>query len=225
MTRPYSSALEKLPSPLPSAWIGIDEAGKGDYFGPLVVAAARVELEQLPLLRQLGVGDSKTLSDKKAHAIADELKHFVPHHVLRLMPPKYNELYARIGNLNHLLAWAHATVAENLLEQEVTAELILSDQFSKVNLVQSRLKARGRALTHIQRTKAEDDPAVACASIFARSAFLRGLEQLGREVGIPLAKGAGPPVIAAGRAFVQARGAEALGQVAKLHFKTTQSLI
>lgn len=220
----FADAIARLPRPRPTAWIGIDEAGKGDYFGPLVVAAARVHVDQLPLLAELGVGDSKGLSDKKVLALARELQHVVPNKRLVLMPPRYNELYGRIRNLNKLLAWAHAACAENLLETGVEAELILSDQFASTDLITPRLKERAKALRFVQRTRAEEDPAVACASIFARAEFLRRLDVLSKEVGVTLAKGAGPPVLAAGREYVGRLGAAALGDVAKLHFKTTQSL-
>lgn len=222
---PFAGALAKLPEPRPASWIGIDEAGKGDYFGPLVVAAARVEDKDLALLAELGVGDSKRISDKKVHGIAKDIAQVVPHHVLVLMPERYNDLYERIGNLNRLLAWAHATVAENLLESGTSAELILSDQFSKADLISSRLKERGKQCRFFQRTKAEDDPAVGAASIFARSAFLRGLERLESANGVALAKGAGAPVVAAGHTLVADHGPAVLGRVAKLHFKTTRTLV
>ena len=217
---PFAEGLSKLPSPPPTAWIGIDETGKGDYFGPLVVVAARVTRDQLPLLAELGVADSKSLTDKRALAIARDVAEVVPHHAMVLMPRTYNGLYERIGNLNKLLAWAHATAAEELLAQ-TDAELILSDQFAKANLVEQRLKERGRACRFQQRTKAEDDPAVAAASILARSLFLRRMASLEATFGHALHKGAGPPVLAAARAIVGSHGAEALADVAKLHFKTT----
>lgn len=220
----FAAAIAKLPAPTPDAWIGIDEAGKGDYFGPLVTAAARVETSQLPLLAELGVGDSKALTDKRVLAIAAELRHVVPFEKVVLLPSKYNDLYARIGNLNKLLAWAHATAAEGLLEKGTTAELILSDQFAKRDLISSRLKERGKQLRFTQRTRAEEDPAVACASIFARSEFLHRMRSLSDEHGIELPKGAGPPVLAAGRRYVAERGFTHLGQIAKLHFKTTTQL-
>lgn len=218
---PFAAGIAMLPEPKPNAWVGIDETGKGDYFGPLVVVAARVEVAQLPLLAELGVDDSKKLTDKRALAIAADLEKVVPYRSMVLMPTKYNELYARIGNLNQLLAWAHAATAEDVLEV-ADAELILSDQFSKANLVERRLKERGRQCRYQQRTKAEDDPAVGAASILARAVFVRRMAQLSESFGIELPKGAGPPVLAAARRIVAERGPEALGDVAKLHFRTTQ---
>ncbi|MFT4702763.1 MAG: ribonuclease HIII [Bradymonadia bacterium] len=218
---PFGPGIAKLPKPVPNAWIGIDETGKGDYFGPLVVVAARVEMSQLPLLKELGVADSKSLNDKLALRIADDLREVVPFSAVVLLPPGYNDLYAKIQNLNHLLAWAHAESAEDVLGK-TDAELIISDQFAKANLVGRRLKERGKQCRFFQRTKAEDDPAVACASILARAIFLRQLDQLGHEFGMTLPKGASGPVLAAAKRIVQERGAVALADVAKLHFKTTE---
>lgn len=222
---PFATAIAKLPAPGPRAWIGIDEAGKGDYFGPLVTAAACVTVDQLPLLAELGVGDSKKIADKKLRKMATELRHVVPYRRVTLMPSKYNELYESFANLNMMLAWCHATAAETLLESGVHAELILSDQFSKSNLVERSLKELGRQRRFVQRTKAEEDPAVACASILARAEFLDRMDALEDEFGVSLHKGAGPPVLADGRKLVAALGADALRSVAKLHFKTTETLI
>ncbi|MFT6397997.1 MAG: ribonuclease HIII [Bradymonadia bacterium] len=223
-TGPFASAVAKLPDPKPTAWIGIDEAGKGDYFGPLVTVAARVELAQLPLLKELGIGDSKRIADGKIKKIAAKLKHVVPYQRVVLMPPKYNELYSKFSNLNRLLAWCHAAAAESLLEQGVEAELILSDQFAKTDIVKRSLKERGRALRFTQRTKAEEDPAVACASIFARAEFLYRMDELATQHSVALHKGAGPPVVAAARAIVAERGKGLLPELVKMHFKTTQGL-
>ena len=220
---PFAEGVAKLPAPAPGAWIGVDETGKGDYFGPLVVVAARVEMTQLPLLAELGVADSKSLTDRVIKRIAGELKAVVPHHKLVLMPAKYNPLYERIGNLNRLLAWGHGTVAENLLER-VDAELILSDQFTKSDLVRRALKERGRAIRFHQRTRAEDDPAVASASILARAELLWRMAELEKTFGVRLPKGAGSPVLSAGRQIVREHGPALLPNVAKLHFRTTQQI-
>lgn len=219
----FEGALAKLPSPPPSAWIGTDEAGKGDYFGPLVIAAARVTPDILPLLVELGVDDSKRLADDRALKLGRELEATVEHKVMMLMPERYNDLYARIGNLNQLMAWGHAAVIEDLLAEH-DADVLVVDQFARGGAVKRRLKERGRQRTLIERVRAEDDPAVACASILARAAFLRGLRSLERRHGVRLAKGAGSPVLSAGRALVQAEGPEILPKVAKTHFKTTQQI-
>lgn len=223
LPRRFRSAIAKLPDPSISDWIGIDEAGKGDYFGPLVIAAAHVERGQLPLLAELGVGDSKAINDKEVRSIAASLKPLIAHEIMVLRPPKYNELYDDIGNLNHLLAWAHSVVGSKVAE-ETGARLILSDQFAKRDIITPRLRKRGYTGSFIQRTKAEEDPSVGAASIFARATFLWEMSRLEREHGVKLHKGAGPPVLSAGRTIVKKEGPEFLKNVAKLHFKTTARL-
>ncbi len=220
---PYGAAVAKLPKPTPAAWIGIDETGKGDYFGPLVTVAARVSLDQLGWLEELGVGDSKAISDANVVAIAAQLRDVIPHEAVVLSPRKYNELYARFGNLNKLLAWCHAAAADALAAR-TDAELVLSDQFATAPLVPRYLKGAAKGLRYAQRTRAEEDPAVGCASIFARALFLSRMKALEREFGVQLHKGAGSPVLAAGRRLVRERGVEILSDVAKLHFKTTQQI-
>ncbi len=216
-------AYEKLPTPRPQSWIGIDEAGKGDYFGALVTAAVRVQHSDLEWLAELGIGDSKGLSDGFIRKLAPTLKEALPNHVIVLKPAKYNELYARMKNLNKLLAWCHAAAAEGVLEAD-DAELILSDQFAKNDIVKRSLKERGATKRFVQRTRAEDDAAVACASILARDAFVRSMRYLEKDFGVKLHLGAGAPVLAAGRRVVRDHGPGILRDLAKLHFKTTQKI-
>ncbi len=203
--------------------IGVDESGKGDYFGPLVIAACFVgdwhyaELE--------GVMDSKKLTDKKALALSTVIKRTCPHSVVAIGPAKYNQLYAKIGNLNRLLEWGHAQAIENVLEQDgCECELIISDQFANPAGLKRALKTKGQQVRLESRVRAEADLAVAAASVLARAEFLRRLERLGEEAGFPIPKGAGPPVIAAGKRLVKELGADRLGDFAKLHFKTTQTV-
>jgi ribonuclease HIII len=206
-----------------SGWIGTDEAGKGDYFGPLVVAGVYVTSETVAQLAVVGVRDSKTLSDTRIAEMAKEIRRLCPVSVVAIGPGRYNEMYAKIRNLNRLLAWAHARVIENLLEQ-VACERVVSDQFGDERVLQRALMEKGRRVQLEQRPRAEDDPAVAAASIVARAEFVHRLEQLGHSVGVGLHKGAGPPVLESGRRFVAKHGRAALSKVAKLHFKTTQQL-
>lgn len=204
--------------------IGIDESGKGDYFGPLVIAAVYVAREQENELRAAGVRDSKTLSDKKATALAEQIRVLCPSTVVAIGPPRYNSLYASFKNLNRLLAWGHARALENLLEQ-VPCERVVADQFGDERFLKSALMAKGRTVTLIQKPRAEEEIAVAAASIVARAEFLRRLQDLSTHHGIPLPKGASDAVIAAGKAFVQRYGREALDQVAKIHFRTTTGVL
>lgn len=204
-------------------WIGTDEAGKGDYFGPLVVAGVFVTEETAAELAAAGVRDSKRVSDSRSHSLATWIRETSPVDVVVIGPERYNEMYAEIRNLNRLLAWAHARVIENLIER-VDCARVVSDQFGDERFLRVALLEKGRQVQLEQRPRAEDDIAVAAASIVARSEFLRRLRQLSKTAGIELAKGAGAPVLAAGRRFVEKHGFEALRRVAKLHFKTTEQL-
>ena len=215
--------FELSPPDAPGGWIGTDEAGKGDYFGPLVVAGVYVTDATGILLRQIGVRDSKTLSDKRIGEHCAEIRRTCPVNVVAIGPERYNTMYAKIRNLNRLLAWAHARVIENLLDQ-FGCERVISDQFGDERVLQRALMEKGKRVELIQRPRAEDDVAVAAASIIARGEFLSRLHQLGDAFGVPLHKGAGPPVLVSGRRFVEKHGREALVKVAKLHFKTTQQL-
>ncbi len=197
--------------------VGVDESGKGDFFGPLVIAACYVGPEHLAELE--GVRDSKTLTDKVALRLSGVIQRTCPHSVIAIGPAKYNELYAKFKNLNLLLAWGHARAIENVLEVQ-PATLVISDQFANPAGLKRALFEKGKEVELRSMVRAEADLAVAAASILARAAFLRGLERLGQEFGMELPKGASSPVLAAGKRFVQKHGASALPQVAKTHFKT-----
>jgi ribonuclease HIII len=204
--------------------IGIDESGKGDYFGPLVIAAVFVDATTQGELKLMEVRDSKKISDGRILEMAPDIKTICPHSVIAIGPQKYNELYAKIKNLNRLLAWGHAKALENLLER-VTCERAISDQFGNERLILNALQDKGRKIVLEQRTKAESDLAVAAASILARAEFLLRLKRLSGEVGTTLPKGASPSVELAARMIVKKHGRERLGTVAKLHFKTTQAVL
>ena len=197
--------------------IGVDESGKGDYFGPLVVAACFVGPEHMAELD--GVKDSKKLTDKQSLAIAGKIRATCPHSIIAIGPAKYNELYAKFANLNKLLAWGHARAIENVLELR-PCSLVISDQFADPAGLKRQLFAKGKEVTLESRVRAEADIAVAAASILARAEFLRRLERLGDEFGIELPKGAGN-VIPTAKRFVEKYGRDKLGEIAKLHFKTT----
>lgn len=171
-----------------------------------------------------GVKDSKKLTDAQALALAEKIKKVCPHSVILMNPVKYNELYLKIKNLNHLLAWGHAQAIENVLEKQ-PADLIISDQFAAGGtVVKSKLKELGRKAQFVSRVRAESDLAVAAASILARAEFLKRLKGLSQEFGIDLPKGA-TNVIGTGKRFVQMHGAENLGKVAKMHFKTSGQVL
>jgi len=220
----YDEALALHPDPKPQAWIGQDEVGKGDFFGPLVVVSVRVERDRVPLLAELGVTDSKSLGDKKMRAMANDLRAVVAHQAVILNPEAYNRLYAKIGNLNRLLAWAHARALEDLLA-EAPAPYALVDKFADESVLKRALMEAGRGIVLAQRTKAESDPAVATASILARDIFLGRMDALSRSAGLIIPRGAGSPVLAAGRKLVAKHGPDALGRFAKLHFKTSGQIL
>lgn len=208
----------------PVGTIGIDESGKGDYFGPLVIAGAYVTPDQEEGLRTVGVRDSKALADKKAITLAGRIRTLCPTTLVVIGPERYNGLYASFKNLNKLLAWGHARAIENLLEQ-VGCERVIADQFGAERFLNNALMEKGRSITLIQKHRAEQEIAVAAASIVARAEFLRRLGDLGQRYHLPLPKGASAQVITAGKAFVKQHSSDALSQVAKLHFRTTEKIL
>jgi ribonuclease HIII len=207
----------------PGGIIGVDEAGKGDYFGPLVIAACYSNDKINNAFLAMGLRESKRVTDKRAFALEQEIKQIAPCSVVAIGPEKYNELYAKIRNLNLLLAWGHSRALENLLEKVSPAEVI-SDQFGDKSLIENALMKRGKGVKLTQMTKAESVPAVAAASILARAEFLRRLESLSGQFEIALPKGAGAQVDEAAIKFVAARGPNDLPKVAKMHFKNTKKI-
>ncbi len=204
--------------------IGTDESGKGDYFGPLCVAGVFLPDDQHAVLAELGVKDSKRLTDKKALNLATLIKKNYKHSIVAIGPARYNELYAKLRNLNRLLAWAHARVIENMLG-EVNCRLAITDQFGDKQFVISALMKRGKEIELIQRTKAESDMAVAAASILARAEFLQRLSALSNEIAFDLPKGSSPPAEKAGRELVRKHGPAILDRVTKKHFKLTDRIL
>lgn len=202
--------------------IGVDESGKGDFFGPLVIAACYVGPEHLAELD--GVRDSKKLTDATALKLSAIIQGVCPHSVITIGPTKYNELYAKFKNLNSLLAWGHARAIENVLEVQ-PAKLVISDQFAAGGvLVKRALFEKGRAVEFRSVIRAEEDIAVAAASVLARAEFLRRLKSLGQEFGIELPKGA-TNVIGTGKRLVAKHGEAALAKVAKMHFRTAAQVL
>ena len=211
-------------SPPPPGRIGIDESGKGDYFGPLVIAGVFATPDQEGRLRAAGVRDSKTLSDAKAASLSAQIRTTCVHTLVVVGPERYNSLHNSFKNLNRLLAWGHARAIENLLEQ-ASCDRVIADQFGDERFLNNALMAKGRSVKLVQKPRAEEEIVVAAASVVARAEFVRRLQELSIRYGIALPKGAGEAVITAGKVFVRKRGAEALGQVAKLHFRTTESVL
>ena len=209
--------------------IGTDEAGKGDFFGPLVTAGVYVDGRTAQLLRTLGVRDSKLVSDRELRGLATNIRDVVEDEkraVIIVAPKRYNELYKQMRsegkNLNTLLAWAHTRAIEDLIGHGLRPEFILSDQFGDKRYIESRLMADTRlsGVPVLQMHRAEADVAVAAASILARDAFLGWLEQAGKTLGLTVPKGASPKVIETGKLLVSRLGADALKDYAKVSFKT-----
>lgn len=205
--------------------IGLDESGKGDYFGPLVVGAVYVDEGTEIRLADLGVRDSKRLSDSRVATIAGEIRAICPYSLIAIDPKRYNQLYDQFRNLNRLLAWAHACALEELLGK-VSCKFAIVDQFGDESFLLEALMERGRSITLEQRPRAEDDVAVAAASILARAEFVERMGQLAARVGKIFPKGASDPAIMAlAREIVAERGTDALGEVAKLHFRITEEAL
>lgn len=206
------------------ARIGVDEAGKGDFFGPLCIAGIQAAENEIKKLLSIGVKDSKQMSDNSVKTLAKKIKEICPHTVIAISPKKYNELYENFRNLNQLLAWGHGTVISELA-QKTSCQNVLIDQFASEHLVINALKKRNLTVNLKQRHRAEEDVVVAAASILARAGFLEGLERLSEKYQMTLPKGASSIVLQAGVNFVHKHGKETLIEVAKLHFKTTQQVL
>lgn len=208
---------------------GIDEAGKGDFFGPLVVAGVFADKHLARAFREIGVQDSKRItSDAKLRDLAESIRRTGASVALVVLaPPKYNERYRQLGNLNRLLARAHAAVIEKLSERRPDCRVALSDKFANPWVLRRALMERGRRLELRQEVRAESDPAVAAASILARARFLEWLEAGAREFGetTPFPRGASSLVKARALEFVQRHGEDALRRVAKEHFKTFREVL
>lgn len=205
------------------ALIGTDESGKGDYFGPLIIAGVYADPEGQKRLRQIGAADSKTLSDSKIEKLAEEIMKTCKYAVVKLENSKYNEMYREINNLNKLLAWGHARVIEDLLEA-VDCSNVLADQFGSPELIKNALMTRGRLVNLEQRHRAEENVVVAAASIIARNEYVKSMKSLSDEYEVEFPKGCSGIVTDAARDFVKVHGKEKLGKVAKLHFVVTDKV-
>jgi ribonuclease HIII len=206
---------------------GIDESGKGDFFGPLVIAGVYVDGGVAREFQQIGIQDSKAIgSDKRIRDLAAAIrKSRTPQTVIQISPEKYNQLFAKIGNLNRLLAWGHARAIENLCEARPDCPRALSDKFANVRVLERSLMEKGRSIQLDQQTKAESDFAVAAASILAREKFIDWLDTQGTELGIKLPRGASAQVKSTAKTLVAQHGPAILGRLAKTHFKTAAEVL
>ncbi|MEM0951381.1 MAG: ribonuclease HIII [Cyanobacteria bacterium P01_H01_bin.74] len=237
----HGETLRQLPNgalDINGVYIGTDESGKGDYFGPLVTAGAVISLETKLALQKTGIADSKKLT---AHQIAEayrQIKAVIPPPaiaVVSLMPEAYNQKYeafkASGKNLNDLLAWGHAQVIETLLSQNPDCTQCIVDQFAADRFIKGQLGPLANAAHIYQTPKAEINLGVAVASILARYQFTEQIKQLSAEMGITLPLGAGPQILPVARQLAATKTSSRdsqrqspLWHVAKLHFKTTSQL-
>jgi ribonuclease HIII len=206
-------------------YIGTDESGKGDYFGPLVIAGVYVTSETGNYLRSLGVRDSKELSDYQIKNLASEIKNRrnILFDVVLISPEKYNQLYDKMGNLNRLMGWAHARVIENLLNKCDAGEVI-SDKFGNEKLIVDALQQKGREINLKQITKAEKFTAVAAASILAREGVIDWFQNQSSKLKIIIPKGSSEEVERSAKKIVEEYGEKTLNKLVKLHFKTSRKI-
>ncbi|HMP76907.1 MAG TPA: ribonuclease HIII [Kiritimatiellia bacterium] len=208
--------------------LGVDESGKGDFFGPLVIAAAYVDERIVPRFQELNVRDSKQItSDRKAEELSDAILDVLGdrYAVVTIGPRAYNRLYAKMRSVNRMLAWGHARAIEDLLAKVPHAPRAVSDQFGPTAQIERALLKKGREIKLEQRPRAESDPAVAAASILARAGFLRALRDMKKAYGVDIPKGASAQVREAAQSLVKKQGAKVLLDIAKCHFKTADDVL
>lgn len=207
---------------------GVDESGKGDFFGPLCVAGVYVNEAVVRVWKDSGIRDSKNISsDKKIKELAELIRNTAGciTTVVPIGNEAYNRLYAKMGSVNTMLAWGHARVIENLMLQKHRMNpppvRAISDQFAaNKQTVAKALMSLGRSIELVQKHRAEADLAVAAASILARHEFVTRLGGLEKQFGMSLPKGASAAVDAAAKEFIAKHGVESLPKVAKMHFRT-----
>ena len=202
--------------------IGSDESGKGDYFGPLVVAAVHVDRVAVNRLRKAGIMDSKLMSARSIRRGAEEIGRICGREnfeIVTLMPHRYNELYPSFGNLNKMLAWMHARAIETLVTRK-PCKLLVVDRFARGKTLSGALMMNGRKMRLVEIVRGERDIAVAAGSVLARDEFVKRLGELSEKAGIKLPRGA-TSVVDAGRRLIKIVGERNLGDFAKLHFRTT----
>ena len=209
--------------------MGIDESGKGDFFGPLVIASVYTDAKTVEFLKELGAKDSKKISsDRVALQMASDIRKKLEgkYAIVAIGPEAYNRMYAKIANVNRLLAWGHARAIENLLEKVPDCPRALSDKFGPTARIERALMEKGKKIKMDQRTKAESDPAVAAASILARAGFLMALRKMEKDFGIEtVPKGCSAKVKQIAKELVANKGPDILLKTCKCHFRTTDEVL
>jgi ribonuclease HIII len=209
--------------------MGIDESGKGDFFGPLVIASVYTDAKTVEFLKELGAKDSKKISsDRVALQMASDIRKKLEgkYAIVAIGPEAYNRMYAKITNVNRLLAWGHARAIENLLEKVPDCPRALSDKFGPTARIERALMEKGKKIKMDQRTKAESDPAVAAASILARAGFLMALRKMEKDFGIEtVPKGCSAKVKQVAKELIAHKGPGILLKTCKCHFRTTDEVL
>lgn len=221
------------PSPINSNYIltthgGSDEVGTGDYFGPISVAATYVSNDDIKYLIELGVKDSKKLSDDKILEIAPKIISKIKYTQLCLDNIKYNELVANGFNMNKIKAYMHNQALSLLIKKNnLNNPRLIVDQFAEKDLYYSYLKEVKEVVRNIEFiTKAESSsPAVAAASIIARYSFLKHWELIEKHYNITIPKGAGAAVDTFGQLFIKIHGLEEFKKICKYNFKNTEKVL
>ncbi|MCF8266898.1 MAG: ribonuclease HIII [Ignavibacteriales bacterium] len=220
LKKPEGFSLEDNTSDTPDLYIGSDEAGKGDFFGPLVVCAFLYDNRAADIFTGLGIRDSKELTDQKINQLAIILENSHADHFETVLigPEKYNELYSKFKNLNYMLNWAHSRAVTLLLEKSnTTGAAVIVDKFSSLKL--NIDKTIFPAINVIYETKAEKYPGVAAASIIARSRFNKWFIQKEKE-GLSLPKGASNEAEAKAVKLYSGMTHSEFVKLCKTHFKT-----
>ncbi len=208
--------------------IGVDESGKGDFFGPLCVAAVYLNEKMIPAWKHAGIRDSKKIGSDRRIAELAQLIRDTPGCVFSVVPignAAYNRLHLKLRSVNTLLAWGHARAIENMMgvayRMDPPPVRAISDQFAHdKGVIAKALMSLGRSIELVQRHKAEEDMVVAAASILARNEFVTRLREMSRKYGMEFPKGGGADVDVAAKEFIARHGAASLNEVAKTHFRT-----
>ncbi len=206
-------------------YLGTDESGKGDYFGPLVVAAVYINDKTKSELEKIGVKDSKLISDNNIKILESRIKKITCNkfEIIQINPEKYNQLYESFGNLNKIMAWAHSKAIENLVK-EVNCTNVISDKFGNEKLIADELKKKNIEINLYQTTKGERFTAVAAASILARAKVIDWFNIKSREVGFKIPKGGGQAVNATAKVVFNKFDDKYLMKMIKFHFKNSKSI-
>ena len=206
-------------------YIGTDESGKGDYFGPLVVAAVYVDEKTTLELEDAGVKDSKLITDYNIKIIESKIKRIIGNkfEIVQINPEKYNKLYDSFNNLNKIMGWAHSKAIENLIEK-INCPNVISDKFGNEKLIKDELKKKNINLNLYQTPKAERYTAVAAASILARAKVVDWFNTKSREIGFQIPKGGDALVNISAKRVLNQCDDNYLMKMIKFHFKNSQSI-